>query len=335
MSEWTEAVEAKARIIHGQLAAACVLAERNGASPDDIARPYLELLRSLYRDEFAFAQLVDTSDLVARFVGPAVSRSDPTVTTVTGVFNTLRNQIRQIAKSIVGLSSDERVAWPSDLDPHLSGLTHGSLVVGISIHSPERDVDEGKGQTAIPGVSQEIFESVRGAVRSIATVAHHVRGNRIDEFGIESSFPDPAVRDTVMVAASKLAPTGRRGIEGVSFYGPEETEVEAPLLTARSRKMLNHALGSPIRVTGHDSFEGVVRAIDLDARRFHIREVEHIGGLRCMYGPGEHETAKTALDRRVRVSGSYEVTESQKPRLIAVSSIELLDDPARQGNLEL
>ena len=331
MGEWTEAVEAKARIIHGQLAAACALAERNGASSDDIARPYLELLRSLYRDEFAFAQLVDTSDLVARFVGPAVSGSDPTVTTVTGVFNTLRNQIRQIAKSIVGLSSDARVAWPSDLDPHLSGLTHGSLVVGISIHSPDEDVE--KGQTTIPGVSQEVFESVRGAVRSIATVAHHVHGDRLDESAIESSFPDPAVRDTVMVAASKLAPTGRKGIEGVAFYGPEETGVEAPLLTARSRKMLNQALGSPIRVTGHGSFDGVVRAIDLDARRFHIREVEHIGGLRCMYGPGEHETAKTALDRRVRVSGNYEVTENQKPRLIAVTSIEVLDDPARQFDM--
>lgn len=333
MSEWTEAVEARARIIHGQLAAACVIAERNGASPDDIARPYLELLRSLYRDEFAFAQLVDTSDLVARFVGPAVSGSDPTVTTVTGVFRTLQNQIRQIAKSIIGLSSDERVTWPSDLDPHLSGMTHGSLVVGISIHSPDEDGE--KGQTAVPGVSQEIFESVRGAVRSIATVAHHVHGDRVDEPAIESRFPDPAVRDTVMVAASKLAPTGRKGIEGVAFYGPEESGVEAPLLTAQSRKMLNQALGSPIRVKGHGSFEGVVRAIDLDARRFHIREVEHIGGLRCMYGHGEHETAKTALDRRVRVSGSYEVTENQKPRLIAVTSIELLNDPALQGNLEL
>ena len=333
MNKWTAAVEAKARIIHGQLAAACVLAEKNGASADDIAQPYLDLLRSLYRDEFTFAQLVDTSDLVARFVGPAVSGPDPTVTTVTEVFHTLRSQIRQIAKSIVGLSSDEQVAWPSDLDPHLSGLTHGSLVVGISIHSP----DEGmvQGQTPIPGVSQEIFQSVRGAVRSIATVAHHVHGDRVDESAIESSFPDPAVRDTVMVAASKLAPTGRRGIEGVAFYGSEETGVEASLLTARSRKSLNQALGRPIRIKGHDSFEGVVRAIDLDARRFHIREVEHIGGLRCMYGPGEHEAAKTALDHRVRVAGSYEVTESQKPRLIAVTSIEVLDDPARQGDLDL
>ena len=333
MSEWIEAVEAKARIIHGQLAAACAIAQRNGASADEMAQPYLELLRSLYREEFAFAQLVDASDLVARFVGPAVSGADPTVTTVTGLFHTLRNQIRQIAKSIVGLSSDEPVAWPSDLDPHLSGLTHGSLVVGISIHSPDESM--GKGQTVVPGVSEEIFQSVRGAVRSIATVAHHVHGDRVDETAIESSFPDPAVRDTVMVAASKLAPTGRKGIEGVAFYGPEETGFEAPLLTARSRKTLHQALVRPIRVRGHGEFEGVVRAIDLDARRFHIREVKSIGGLRCMYDPGDHETAKTALDCRVRISGSYEVTENQKPRLIAVTSIEVLDDPARQGRLDL
>ena len=115
MSEWTEAVEAKARIIHGQLAAACAIAERNGTSADEIAQPYLELLRSLYREEFAFAQLVDTSDLVSRFVGPAVSGADPTVTMVTTVCHTLRNQIRKIAKSIVGLS-DESVTWPYDLE---------------------------------------------------------------------------------------------------------------------------------------------------------------------------------------------------------------------------
>ena len=63
MREWIDAVEAKARIIHGQLAAACAIAERNGASADDMAQPYLELSRSLYREELAFAQLVDTSDI--------------------------------------------------------------------------------------------------------------------------------------------------------------------------------------------------------------------------------------------------------------------------------
>ena len=56
MSAWVEAVEAKARIIHEQLAVARAIAERNGLNVNDVSKPYLELLRSLYRDEFGFAQ---------------------------------------------------------------------------------------------------------------------------------------------------------------------------------------------------------------------------------------------------------------------------------------
>ena len=104
MREWVDAVERKARIIHEQLATARGIAERNEANVDEVTRPYLELLDSLYSDEFAFAKLVDASDLVTRFMGPAVSGIDPTVTTLTSLFNTLRNQIRGVAKSIVGLS---------------------------------------------------------------------------------------------------------------------------------------------------------------------------------------------------------------------------------------
>ena len=333
MSAWVEAVESKARIIHEQLAAARAIAERNGVSVDDLAKPYLELLRSLYRDEFAFAQLVDASDLVTRFIGPAVSGVDPTVTIVTSLFNTLRNQIRRVAKSIVGLSSEANVKWPSDLDPHLSGIAHGSLVVGISIRRPGGSSESGQQQ--IPDVSEEIVESVRGAVRSLATIARHVHEEGIDNSAIQGDFPDPAVRDTVMVAASMLAPTGRRGIEGVAFYGPEEMGIEPPPLTARSRKALRQSLIRPVRISGEGSFEGVVRAIDLDARRFEIRDVKDIGTIRCIFEPNQQELAKNVLDRRIQVAGSYETIENQKPRLIAVASIDIVDDPEQQTDLNI
>ena len=333
MSDWIEAVEAKARIIHEQLAVARSIAERNGGSVDEVAKPYLRLLRSLYRDEFVFAQLVDSSDLVTRFTGPAVSGMEPTVTIVTSLFKTLRRQIRGVAKSIVGLSGGDSVKWPSVLDPHLSGLMHGSLVVGISIRPPSEIT--AKGQQQFPGVSDEILESVRGAVRSIATVARHVHEDQIDHNSIQLNFPDPAVRDTVMVAASMLAPSGRRGIEGVAFYGPEETGVESSPLTPRSRKVLRQSLAQPVRVSGEGSFEGIVREIDLDARRFEIREVTGVGTIRCMYEPSQQELAKDVLDRRVMVGGSYETMENQKPRLIAVSSIEPIDDPEQQTDLDL
>ena len=73
MGVWIDAVESKARVIHEQLSVARRLAESTGDNPDLISAPYLELLRKLYEDEFAFAHLADTSDLVARFTGPAVS----------------------------------------------------------------------------------------------------------------------------------------------------------------------------------------------------------------------------------------------------------------------
>ena len=333
MREWVNAVETKARIIHEQLAAARGIAERNEADVDDITQPYLELLESLYSDEFAFAKLVDTSDLVTRFTGPAVSGIDPTVTTITSLFNTLRSQIRGVAKSIVGLSDSENMKWPSKLDPHLSGLSQGSLVVGISIHPP--DQGRGRGQLEVPGVSYEIVESVRAAVRSIATIARHVQEDHIDSIAIQSDFPDPAVRDTVMVAASKLAPSGRRGIESVAFYGPEPTGTETPPLTARSRKVLSQSLARPIRISGQGSFEGIVRAIDLDARRFEIREVKDIGAVRCIYEPAQQESVKDVLDRRVRVDGSYETMENRKPRLIAVSSIDVFNVAERQIDIGL
>ena len=66
MGEWTDAVEAKARIIRGQLAVARAIAKRSGASVGDIARPYLDLLTGLYREELVLARLADASYVALR-----------------------------------------------------------------------------------------------------------------------------------------------------------------------------------------------------------------------------------------------------------------------------
>ena len=132
MGMWTEAIESRARIIHAQLAAARHLASSHGADPESVSEPYLRLLRTLYSDEYQFAQIADSADLVARFTGPAVSRRDPTVSIVAGVFTDLRDQIRGIAKSI-----DENIealelgrAQLSQCVPHWPGVRYGVHVPG-------------------------------------------------------------------------------------------------------------------------------------------------------------------------------------------------------------
>jgi hypothetical protein len=290
------------------------------------------LLRKLYEDEFSFAQLADSSDLVARFTGPAVSHRDPTVTIVAGVFSDLRDQIRGIAKSIVGLSDSRRLRWPSELDPHLAGIAHGSLVIGVSIPKP-LESDE-SGQVLLPGISDAVYESVRSAVRSLSNIARYIGDEKIDE-RLFDEYPDPAVRDTVMVAASRLAPSGRRGIESVTFMGPNRENGEIASLTTTSRRILNHVLAKPIRTSGTGSFEGIVREIDLDAHRFEIRRVQGAGSIRCVYAPQQQERVRQILDALIRVTGSYETQEDSQPRLVAVDSIEILRAPEEQLRIEL
>jgi hypothetical protein len=331
MGKWTAAVEAKARIIHEQLAAARALAGKNGMSAAETDSAYLELLADLYRDEYAFAELADGSDLVAHFTGPAVKGAEPTFTIVTSVFATLRDQVRGIAKAIVGLSADDAVRWPTELDPHLAGVTHGSLIVGINVRPPE--IAAGA-QQSLPAVSDRLFESVRSAVRSLAVVGQHVAPGGVSDSIIED-FPDPAVRDTVLVAASRLAPSGRRGIDQVTFIDSDLPLNRASTpLTPDSRRALKHAITKPLRVSGSGEFEGVVREIDLDAMRFEIRRVRGAGAIRCVYTPDQQNLVRTILDASVRVGGNFEASENKQPRLVAVKTIELLARPPQQVDIQ-
>lgn len=327
MGIWTEAVELKASIIHGQLAAARDLAARHNGSIQEVSEPYLTLLRSLYADEFPFAQLVDSSDLVARFTGPAVDVDDPTVSIVISVFTDIREQIRSIARSVVGLATDRQVRWPSNLDPHLSGIARGSLIVGISVAPPS--LPAARAQMELDGVSDQILSSVRTAVRSLSTVARHVGESAMDS-SFREEFPDPAIRDTVLVAAKRLAPTGRRGIDSVSFFSDESSAASSATLTSKSRAVLVGALMTPVQQPGSGKFVGALREIDLDARRFEIRGVDGIGSIRCAYAERHDELVRKALDARVRVTGGYESLVSGRPRLVAVESIDLLERPSVQ-----
>ena len=337
MGAWLKSLEAKARIIHGQLAEARKLATEAGLDPDDVSQPYLDLINDLYRDECQFAQLVDDADLIVRYSGPDLS-SGPTMSMFTSVCRDLRSQIQGVAKAIVGLSDEEalaaarpqRLRWPNELDPLLSGLAHGSLVVGVRIQPPEEDVRAS--QPALAGVSDAIVESVRMAVKNIATVSRHVDDSGINEDAIQEELPDPAIRDTVLVAAAKLAPTGRKQYQSVSFYSQDDA-TPARELTPSSRRVLNRAIARPVRASHEGSFEGVIRAVDLDARRFEIRRVANAGAIRCMYQSEEHELVRHSLDARVRVTGQYETLAGQQPRLIAVSSLEVLEQPAQQSEM--
>lgn len=334
MGQWLKSLEAKARIIHGQLAAARTLAEEAGLDPDEVAQPYFDLISNLYREECQFAQLVDDADLIVRYRGAALAHG-PKMSMFTSVCRDLKAQIQGVAKAIVGLSVEERVRWPNELDPLLSGLSHGSLVVGVRIQAPEED--SVRDQQELAGMSDSVVEAVRLAVKGIAIVSRHVDDVGIDVDAIHEQIPDPAIRDTVLVATAKLAPSGRKQFDGVQFYSADDATAPPRTLTPLSRRVLNRAIATPVRArrSVEGSFEGVIRAVDLDARRFEIRRVANAGAIRCTYGHDKDALVRRSLDARVRVNGRYETMANQQPRLIDVASLDVLEQASRQPDMPI
>ena len=55
---WVANLEAKARIVHGQLNTALRLSEKHGDSADLTSETYLEIIREIYQREFALAELM-------------------------------------------------------------------------------------------------------------------------------------------------------------------------------------------------------------------------------------------------------------------------------------
>ena len=320
---WVDLVEKKAEIIHGQIASIRALMLRNQLSSEGFERPYMDLLRQLYEEEFPLAQLIDGSDLVARFAGGSISDGTAPTRVVASAVSGLRNQIRVIAKAIAGLNSD--VPWPDSLDPLLTGLARGSLVIGISIPANRGEAEGAKGQSDLPVLPDPVLASVRDSVRSVAVVAKYVRSDYVDE-AIEQEIPDPAVRDAVLVAASKLAPTRQSKVEELVLYEPDGSEKDSFPLTAESRKILRRTVRKPFKVRDIGTFSGTVRAIDLDAKRFEIRHVEEIegGSIRCIYANAKVDNERYILGRKVRVHGRYETVDG-RPRLIEVVRVEVSD----------
>ena len=332
MENWTDVLESKASIILDQIVAVRLYTEKYGEDTSWNEKRYFKLLHSLYEEEFVFANLADSSDLLIHLYGPAVSKNDPTVSIVADIFTNIRNQIRGISKSIIGPDNIENIHWSSNFDARLTGLAPGSLVVGIVAPSAEQE-DE-SGQTSLPDASDHILESVQAAVGSLTTAAECIKEDSIDE-EIFNIFPDPVVRDTVMLATSRLAPTGKNGIDRILLDELDKEPRKSANLTPQSRRVLNKYLSRPVRESETGSFKGVVREIDLDARRFEIRKVEEAGTIRCIYDPAKYQDIRKILDAEIKVSGSYETGKDQQPRLMSADEIKIIHTADEQSHLHL
>lgn len=327
--KWSDVLDYKARILYAQIALLQRGASEQGVSDEmleALCAPYMELLKSMYAEDYPLAKAIEESDLVIRLEGPAINRENPRISIITGVFTKVRKQVANVAKAIAQISvSSKRI--PKEMDLGLSAFARGSLILGFTLPSPEEIEEEQHGQQNLLGDQDPLYQAARQAIRTIGMVTHHVtEGRPLDE--LSDVVPDAKVRDAALIAVESFAPTGRQGIDSVSIGGREiKTTEDSVPLTFAVRAEIHSQLEHPVLSEESATFIGDVREIDLDSRRFDLRHIENeeINDVRCSYIDETDDEAAEWLNKRVEVTGNVERDQSGKAKLLDVASIKILE----------
>jgi hypothetical protein len=317
MDTWIEQLNKRARILIDQIVAARTAAASSNVDLGWLEGQYRDLLEQLYADEYASARLRDTSDLVIRAEGPGADHDGPALQTFTWLSDHVRRQLKKLGSAVIPLSGADSKAVARKLGWIFTGYAPGSIMMGFALKAPK----------AIPGfeVSDALaFDAVRSAAQSIAAIPQYIGDSELD-IGLAEQITDPALRDAAILAAWELSPTPQSGIHTVEVasrtgaYGS---------LSQRERMVLKQSIASPMfRKTETGSFVGRLRAADLDKHRMVLRDVYHVGAIRCAITPDLSNDAQKLFGSRIKVTGTYEADRDGKPRMMRVEHIEAAEEP--------
>lgn len=316
MTTWAEQVRLQVHLIIDQMA------DIRARVPQDIdllratLGPYYRMLDELYDSDLRLAQVRDNSDLLLRIEGDAFE-GDPNLQLVTAIFSNVTTQVTDLTKAILGVLAEGRIT-PKAVDLGLSGIARGSLYFGLKAQVPDKKVP-------LLGEFDSLYDSTKRALKIIDEVAHTIEHDpdHVSLEEVSEVIVDPKVRDAALVAVQRLAPSGRRGIEAVSVSGIEGSPAE---LTSGHRRAIRESLVKPVIKGEVIEFVGEVREIDLDSRRFDLRGIadEQVRDVRCAYRTAEGVNPRALLGATVRARGLVERTLDTVPRLMSVTSVEIV-----------
>ena len=319
MSDWSKQVRSQARLVIDQIAVTRTRLLELGVDQSDSLNSYYAMLENLFSRDLALADVRDNSDLVIRVEGNAFDQN-PRLQLVTSVFENVTNQVTDLTKAILGLWADGRVT-PAAIDLGVTGIARGSLILGLSAN-PQKRPRRGE----LLGEHDTIVTSTKKALKIIDEVAHAVYKDpeSVSVEEVSHVVADPKVRDAALVALQRIAPSGRRGIDTVSVSAAADRKPPAEL-TVEHRRAIRQSLFKPVIRGDEIQFQGNVREIDLDARRFDLRGIanEQVRDVRCAYRDVPGVNPKHLLGATVRVRGLVERAD-EVPRLMSVLDLEII-----------
>jgi hypothetical protein len=321
---WQHQTHRRAALIFDQLAKTRHLAEeavRHGwpDAPKNVDEflddvPYMGMLDKLYGEDYQLSLLMDRSDLIFHAEGPATSGEMPRLKAVNWLCSGVDRNLRRLAEAVLQMRFDAADKVASDIDLRLTGMAPGSLYMGFAIAPPSKALN------GLPyGEEEPAFTLIRDAICGLPTIPQFIRDEDIDD-DILTVMPDPALRDASLTASFHLAPTGKVGIHTLEISRPNAVPA---VLSQRERVVLRDVtIKRPLmRNKNSGIFVGELREVDLDANRFHLRNIPDIGSLRCVMRLSIDE-ARKLIGSGVKIKGIYEADNNGKPRLMQVESME-------------
>ena len=278
-----------------------------------------------------------------RLSGPTLHWPATPVGLLTRYLESLRKGIQMVAGFLnhspqYARLTDRQIHEACDLE--VMAFQSGSILVGLRLPDVEF------GRNPADHALGDLLEAARWAA------------SKHDETIFEERYPDVERRTTLIHALKPLVPTLHGRVDRVELSGRLVHPDGGITLTNEARTRLDAALGrnkwlrddagvvrevSSIayhaKLADYDgtpnavvTFEGEIREIDLDQLRFTVRDSPGESAVCCELDQRALEPAKAALDKRVRVTGTWKrIPGKRRPGLLQVTRLELLEDEGLSG----
>ncbi len=289
-----------------------------------MARDYLDSIENIRAeiDEYIGASegAPNRAELWLGLVGGGLSVANAPSSILVDRLGSLRKAVQRVAEFFEEGKARKSGRPPSRVaelcDFRVAALTTGSLRIGLRLPEPQQltlrfnEYSEDQRHVAersLQAILETIAETVEWRLQKARSPA----------------APLTPERRLLLAQALKLIPSKRSRISAVFFEGPLSPRPTPIRAESWVRQDLQAMLAEtePERIETH---EGTSREIDLDRRRFILRErPDNMPDIFCTYPEELGDEAKQALDRRVEVEG---FVNPEKPTELAVQSIEVIDD---------
>jgi hypothetical protein len=267
------------------------------------------------------------ADVWLRLYGRDIEWPEVSTSALTAALDAFRKGVQMVAQLISTgqVTTRPRLELRRACDMHVIAFRPGSLRVGLRLP------DEADG-----GFTTSSEKSLgHQALVTYLNVAAWVSS--------EADLPEPAQqiehapkRRLLLNALKPLVPRPRGDIEGVEISSRLIPDGRTIRLTRDVYHRLVQAVDQPA-AEEVETYVGRLREIDLDHRTFTLRDVNDVSTIRCTFQDDLLETARGALGRWVRVSGSRSIKGKHAVNAtLRVSQLEVIDDlgsdPANGGH---